>query len=125
MEAAIELRGPAEVEQLLETQAIALDQLGKDLDRATDDLSDTEERWTSHLDEVISQLEEDNDRLPGEEVRISIARRREDGEALWFALRRAERDVKRIERRITQTSTVISALQTKMRQIRAEGGGNW
>jgi hypothetical protein len=90
---AVETRNPMEVEQLLETAAIDLDGLGKALDEATDEMNEAEKDWTEHYDEVLEILEDEVDKLPGEEKCISIARRR-GGWDQWNRLRRAERNLK-------------------------------
>ena len=81
-------------------------------------LEKAEERWTRHYDEVVAQLEEDEGRLPGEDQRLSLARRR-GGWTAWTNYRRAERVVKKLEKRSTQISTIISACQSEAKLLRA------
>ncbi len=63
---------------------------------------------------IRDRLDEEHQggRLPGEEMRISIARRRGGGEA-WTNYRRARRMVKLHEKRATLIANQISAAQTE------------
>lgn len=110
-------RGPVEVGQFLDVKAQELDQLSVLIQQAHESLEEAEERWTEHYDEILSQLEEEHDKLPGEDVRLSLARRRGGWEA-WTNFRRAERLVKKLEKAATQKATIISACQSEAKLLR-------
>lgn len=121
-----ELRSPAEVEAALDQAMADLDQLGKDYDAAVQRLQDAEENWTAHLDRVIASIEDSLEgRIPGEHRLQSRARRDGDGATLWSEYRQAKREVERIEKQMTRVGNVISASQTKLKQVRAENGGSY
>jgi vacuolar-type H+-ATPase subunit I/STV1 len=113
-------RGPVEVAHFLDAKAQELDQLNTLLQNAHETAEAAEEAWTTHYDEILEQLEEEseNGRLPGEDMRISIARRR-DGAAAWTNHRRAERLVKKLEKRGRLIETAISACQSEAKLLRA------
>jgi hypothetical protein len=113
-------RGPAEVARFLDVKAQELAQLENLLQEAHEVAERAEEAWTSHYDEILDQLEEEseNGRLPGEDMRISIARRR-GGAVAWTNHRRAERAIKRLEKRGRLIETGISACQSEAKLLRA------
>lgn len=121
-----ELRNPAEVEGDLDEVYRDLDQLGKDLDAAYAELDAAEAEWTHHYDDTVDELEEEAEgaKLPGEHALIREARRRGGWDA-WRRWRKAEREIKRIEKRITQAGNLLTGNQTKLKQVRAENGGAW
>lgn len=109
-------RGAGELHRFLQDSRAALTSLDAELQKAHDTLGAAEERWTEHYDEILSQLEEESPgaRLPGEEVRISIARRRGGAEA-WTNYRRAKRLADRLDQRVSMLKTQISAAQSEGR----------
>lgn len=116
-------RGPAELQHYLDVKAQELDQLSKSLQAAHNDLEEAEEAWDQHYDDVLATIEEDTEpgkQLPGEDIRISRARREGNGRDLWHAYRRADRKVKRLEKEGTQAGTVISACQSEAKLLLTE-----
>ena len=113
-------RGVAELGAFFSTKTQELAQLTVELQEAHEVLENTEIRWVQHYDEIFALLEEDPKlaRLPGEDQRYSIARRRGGWEA-WTNYRRAERVVKRLEAACRQVDTVISACQSEAKLLRA------
>lgn len=111
-------RGPVEVGQFLDVKAQELHQIEVSLQEAHELLEDAELAWEEHYDEVLEILEDEMDKLPGEDLRISIARRR-DGWEKWMTYRRAERTVKKLEKRATIAANVISACQSEAKLLRA------
>lgn len=106
-------RGPAEIQHFLQTKREELDRLDHDLQLAHDVAEEAAFAWEDHLDEILNQLEEERDgKLPGEDVRNSIARRRGGGE-VWNNHRRAERQIKRLEQRERLISKQIGAAQSE------------
>lgn len=107
-------RGPGELQRFLQDARAELGSLDAQLQGAHDTLGDAEERWTAHYDEILDQLEEENpgERLPGEGVRISIARRRGGAEA-WTNYRRAKRLADRLNQRVSLLKTQISSAQSE------------
>lgn len=113
-------RGPVEIGHFLGAKAQELDQLNVLLQQAHEAAENAEIAWTEHYDDILDELEEDseNGKLPGEDVRISIARRRGGGE-LWTAHRRAERTVKRLEKAATVAKDAVSAAQSEANLLKA------
>ena len=106
-------RGAGEIRTILEDLRAELANVENQLQDAHEVAEQAEERWTEHLDEVIDQLEEETDgRLPGEDLRNSIARRRGGAEA-WHNHRRAERVVKKLEKRSTMLGNQIGSAQSE------------
>ena len=112
-------RGPVEVIGFLHHQREALNELEEELQEAHEILDRAEEAWVKHYDFVVGELEEEADtkRLPGEDARISIARRRGGWEA-WIAYRRAKKDVERFDAKGGRIKTQISAAQTEANLMR-------
>lgn len=107
-------RGPGELQVALEGLREELRKIDVQLQSAHEVAEEAEERWTEHYDEILDQLEEEADgsRLPGEEQRLSIARRRGGAEA-WTNHRRAERLVKKLEKRATMVKDRIGSAQSE------------
>lgn len=107
-------RGPGELQVALEGLREELRKIDSDLQKAHETAEQTEERWVEHYDEILNQLEEEANgaRLPGEEQRLSIARRRGGAEA-WTNHRRAERMVRRLEKRATMVRDRIGSAQSE------------
>lgn len=106
-------RGPAELMGFLATKRQELSDLEGQLQAAHNVAESTSFAWEDHLDEVMEQLEEERDgKLPGEDIRLSIARRRGGGQA-WTNYRRAERNIKKLEQRERLISKQISAAQSE------------
>lgn len=110
-------RGAAELQVALQSLRDQLADVDRQLQEAHEVAEEAEERWVSHYDEVLAQIEEEtNGRLPGEELRQSIARRRGGGEA-WTNHRRAERAVKRLEKRGSLIGTRIGSCQSEAKLL--------
>lgn len=111
-------RGPGELQRFLQDARAELASLDAQLQTAHDTLTDAELRWQEHLDDTIATLEEDVasdrlSRLPGEDVRVSLARRTGDGREVWNTYRRADRVVKKLEQRSTLLRGQIGAAQSE------------
>lgn len=107
-------RGPGELQVALEGLREELRKIDNQLQEAHEVCEQAEDRWVAHYDEILDQLEEEANgaRLPGEEQRVSIARRRGGGEA-WTNHRHAERLVRRLEKRATMVRDRIGSAQSE------------
>jgi chromosome segregation ATPase len=114
---------PVDVDAQLEQYQEELATIGNDLDAHKDELDQASEAWEQHYDSVMESLEEqyaeENRQLPGEDIRISRARRGEGWET-WARWRRAERKQKRLEKQLTRISKQISARQSQLKQMQLE-----
>lgn len=109
-------RGIVEITRFLDVKAQELAQLQNQIQAADEQREEAELVWARHYDEVIEQLTEEDGKLPGEDVRVSIARRRGGWDA-WVALRRAERLVRRLDKSAQITSNIISACQSEAKLL--------
>lgn len=111
---------PATVEEELNTQATALDTLGKSLDAAVERLDNAEAAWDTLYDAVAENLAEENEsnRAPAEHLILSTARRQHRAE--YQELRRAKRNLDKIERQLQSVGKVLSARQTQSSGLREE-----
>jgi hypothetical protein len=107
-------RGPGELQRFLQDARQELEALDGHLQTAHNTLGDAEERWTAHLDSIMDELDEEyaGKRMPGEDQRISIARRR-GGATAWTNYRRAKRAAERLEQRVGLLKAQISAAQSE------------
>lgn len=109
-------RGAGELQFFLQEKRTELQSLGADIETAHDTLENAEIRWIEVYDETVEQLEEDVtagrlSKLPGEDLRLSEARR--NNRDAWNTYRRAERVVKKLEKRATLIANQISAAQSE------------
>lgn len=109
-------RGGGELQRFLQDKRTELHSLDVQLQQAHDTLEAAEIRWMEVYDATLDDLEEDLQRgtiskLPGEDVRIAIARR--SNREAWSNWRRAERAVKKLEKRATLIANQISAAQSE------------
>lgn len=109
-------RGPGELQRFLQDKRAELASLDVELQQAHDTLEDAEIRWMEVYDATLDDFEEDMQRgtiskLPGEDVRIATARR--SNREAWSNWRRAERAVKKYEKRATLIANQISAAQSE------------
>lgn len=109
-------RGAGELQRFLQDKRAELASLDVEMQQAHDTLEAAEFRWIEVYDATLDDLEEDLQRgtisrLPGEEVRIATARR--SNREAWTNWRRAERAVKKYERRHRLISDQISAAQSE------------
>lgn len=111
-------RTPEQIGRFLDAKLTELEQLQSQIEAAHNTAEDAEIAWTEHYDRVIDDLESEGEKLPGEEKCIGIARRR-DGWALWSAWRRAERQVKKLEKRATIIGNQVSAAQSEANLLKA------
>ena len=113
-------RGPAEISLFLGAKSQELDQIQNQLQEAHEAFEDAELAWERHYDEIVEQLEEEvvaeKKKMPGEDVRISIARRR-GGWDLWTAYRRADRTIRRLRTRASMVETAIGAAQSEAKLV--------
>lgn len=114
---------PISVEEDLNTKIGDLDQLGKDLDTAIERLDAAEEEWDRKYDEVEEDLKEEYHDLgrksPPSEAAITSATRKAH-RAAYIELRKAKRDLDRIEKRMQSARTLVSARQTQANGLREE-----
>jgi hypothetical protein len=88
------------------------------LQQAHETLGEAEEAWDAHYDAILEELEEETEgKLPGEDLRVSTARRR-GGAQKWTTKRRAERMVKKLNERASNIKGTISALQSEGNLLR-------
>ena len=111
-------RGPIEIAEFLDHKAQELAQLQALIQRAHEDAEEAEIRWVAHFDQVMTALEAEGDKLPGEDKCVGLARRK-GGQDLWAEWRRAERAVKRHEKTATLIDNQISACQSEAKLLRA------
>lgn len=109
-------RGAGELQAFLQAKRTELHSLDTQLQQAHDTLEAAEIRWMEVYDATLDDLEEDMQRgtiskLPGEDVRVAIARR--SNREAWSNWRRAERAVKKLEKRATLIANQISAAQSE------------
>jgi len=107
----------------LDEKAVEIDQLGKLIEEAHLELGDCEAAWEEALDEALLELVEEygarGERLPGEDVRLALARRR-TGFEIYSAFRRAKRRVEALEKHARKMETAISARQSTLRGLQEE-----
>lgn len=124
-----ELPAPGTVISWLDEQAPELDRLGKDLEQAHLDVGEAEVDWERYRDvelvlltESYEQRRRDGEsvRLPGEDVRLALIRRKPEGFDKWAALRRAELKVKGLEGRIRRLENAVGARQSTLKGIMEE-----
>lgn len=111
-------RGPGEIQAFLQDARDQLGELDGHLQEAHDALEEALLRWQEHYDSVLETLEEDVRegrlaRLPGEDSRLSLARRTGDGREVWNTYRRADRAVRKWEQRSTLLRGQIGAAQSE------------
>jgi hypothetical protein len=111
-------RGPVEIANFLNGKATELSSLQAEVQEAHEQAEDAEIAWMEHFDSVMEDLDEELEKLPGEEKCIGIARRR-GGWARWAEWRRAERRVKRLEKVATLIDNQISASQSEAKLLKA------
>lgn len=111
-------RGPVEIGNFLGAKSQELDQIQNQLQQAHEVFEDAELEWERHYDEVVDQLEEEAEggKLPGEDVRISTARRR-GGWEKWSNYRRADRTIRRLRVRASMVENAISAAQSEAKLV--------
>jgi hypothetical protein len=116
-------RGPIEVAEFLDVKAQELAQLDALLQQADEKLEEAELAWEEHYDQVLEDLEEEiseeGGRMPGEDQRVSLARRAKGGREAWRTYRRARRLVGRLRSSASITNNAISACQSEAKLITA------
>jgi hypothetical protein len=106
-------RGIGEILAFLQTKRQELDDLDAELQAAHTLAGETEERWTQFYDEIIDTLwKTTSGKMPGEDIRVSLARSRGGAEA-WTNHRRAERMVKKLEGRARMLADQIRSAQSE------------
>lgn len=107
----------------LDEKAVELDQFGKELEAAHLDLGDAEVGWEEAKDEALLELAEEyeakGERLPGEDVRNAMARRR-TGFDIYRRWRKADRKVKAIEGRVRRVEKAVTARQSTLKRMEEE-----
>lgn len=116
-----ELRSAVEILAFLDGAAIEMDELSGNQQLNHSALTDAELAWTEHYDAVVDELETEGEKLPGEDVRISIARRR-GGWDLWRTYRKLERTSKQIDKRCARLESIVRACQSELKTVSAEVG---
>lgn len=106
-------RGPGEIQRYLQDMRAELVTIDVQLQQAHDLVQTAEEAWIEHYDLAMAKLEARHDRLPGEEVRLSFARRMDDGRDRWNLYRRAKKAVEKLERRHKVIADGIGAAQSE------------
>lgn len=115
---------PAAVMIWLDGAAGELDQLGKDLEAAHISLGDAEAAWEEQLDiallAIVEEYEGRKKRLPGEDVRLAMARKRMDFQVYRDYIK-AKRLVAGIEKHCRKLEAAVSARQSTLKGMREEG----
>lgn len=122
---------PSEVIAFLNSAAGDLDTLGKELETAHIDLGDAETLYEEQLDEallaIVEEYQDLGKRLPGEDVRLALARKRIDF-SIYSTFRKAKRRVEGLNLHSRKLETAISARQSTLKGLRegmsSEGFGN-
>lgn len=113
---------PATVMRLIHGDTVALDSLGKHLHEGVTKLVETEDKWEQKYDQFIEDLRDEyansTSRLPGEDVRLSLARQAHRAE--WQAYRTAKRNVEQLERRLSAKKAALSGRQSELSALRDE-----
>lgn len=114
---------PAAVMEFLDRAAGELDTLGKELEAAHVDLGDAETVYEEALDEALLAIVEEYEalgkRLPGEDVRLALARKRIDF-SIYSTFRKAKRRVEGLNLHSRKLETAISARQSTLKGMREE-----
>src|SRR5438477_12148406 len=110
---------PASVILKLDSFAVELDQLSRDLADVERKLEPAESEYEAYLDSFYVGLYEKEDKLPGEDMRLRLARHSMPAELLgrYTALLHSR---KRLERRIAALGKQISAQQSILSALRSE-----
>lgn len=114
---------PATVMDAIGQDAADLDSYGKQLDNAVTQLNLAEAAWELIYDQFIEELTEDTakKRLPGEDVRVALCRRRDDtNRQAWNNLRNAKRAVEKLEKQISAKRAALSGRQSELGALRDE-----
>lgn len=115
-----EVPTPAQCMAFLDQAAADLDDLGKRLEAAHVLLGDAETIWQEKKDialiEIVEEYEKAGKRLPGEDVRLALARKRVDFQhyADWT---KAKRLVLAIERRAKRLETAVEARRSTLKRM--------
>lgn len=112
---------PHTVMAFLDSAAGELDTLGKLLEEAHIALGDAETVYEEALDTALLEIVEEHDgkRLPGEDVRLAMARKRIDF-ALYSTFKKAKRRVEGLNLHSRKLETAISARQSTLKSLREE-----
>lgn len=117
------MNSPADVMAFLDEKAVELDQLGKQLEEAHLALGEAEVTWDELEDvallEIVAEYESQGKKLPGEDVRLALSRKR-TGFKPWADLVRAKRKVAGIEKRTRRVETAVSARQSTLKRMEEE-----
>lgn len=113
------LPSPSEVIEFLNVAATELDSLGKQLEEAHIWLGDAESEYEEKLDEALLIVVEEYDgkRLPGEDVRLALARRKMDFN-VYSRYRKAKRLVEGLTLHARKLETAVGARQSTLKGIR-------
>jgi len=113
------LPSSGEVIEFLDVAATELDSLGKQMEQAYIALGDAESEYEEKLDEALLLVVEEHDgqRLPGEDVRLAMARRKMDFE-VYVRYRKAKRLVEGLRLRSRKLETAVGARQSTLKSMR-------
>lgn len=120
------LPSPAAVMAFLDQAAVDLDSLGKRLENAHVSMGDAEAAWEDAKDiallEILEEYENDpNRKLPGEDVRLALARKR-IGFQVYRDYIKAKALVKGLENHSRKLEKAVSARQSTLKRMNAEAG---
>lgn len=112
---------PAAVMAFLDEKAEEVDQLQKDLEEAHADLGEAEVTWAVEYDRILAEHVEpifakQGEKLPGEDVRVSMVRRN-GGKEAWEDLRRAKAQVNGLEARGRLLNVAITARMSTLKGL--------
>ena len=112
---------PATIMVFLEEKAIEIDDLGKQLEAAHLELGDAEMVWEEARDGALLEIVDRyaGERLPAEDVRNAMVRKRVGFEA-YSNYRQAKRRCEGMEKHGRMLDTAISARQTTLRGLQAD-----
>lgn len=117
------LPSPAQIIEFLNVAATELDDLGKQLENAHILLGDAESEYEEKLDEALLLVVEEHEgkRLPGEDVRLALARKKMDFE-VYVRYRKAKRLVEGLRLHSRKLESAVGARQSTLKSLR-EGSG--
>lgn len=112
---------PASLMAWLDEAAGELDSLGKRLESAHVSMGDTEAAWEDAKDiallEIVEEYEDQGKRLPGEDVRLALARKR-IGFQIYRDWIKSKALVKGLENHSRKMERALSARQSTLKAIR-------
>lgn len=116
------LPSPSQIMAFLDQAALDLDTLGKRLEAAHLQLGDAEAAWEDAKDiallEIVEQYANEGKKLPGEDVRLALARKR-IGFQVYRDYIKAKALVKGLENHSRRLEKAVTARQSTLKRMEA------